>query len=148
MPGRLKLLAAPPIAALLMLIGVTTALAATSVTVYPFGVLVSPAQAYLGAQITCSPDTLQPNLAIQLSQPSGSGTGNASTIVCDNQPHFYLVPVTATSGTFQAGPATATVMWSYRTCSPSPNGPPKCVGNASSTHKTITLYQVPPPDQD
>jgi hypothetical protein len=144
---RLKLFAASPIAAFLLLVGVTTAFAASTVTVYPYGALVSPTQAVLAAQITCTPDTLQPNLTIRLVQSSGSGTGSASAIVCDSQPHYYLIPVTATTGTFQPGTATAYVEWSYKTCTTSTTGPPKCVGNASVRHQTITLYQVPPSNQ-
>lgn len=148
MPKRLRLLVAPPLATGLLVLFASTALAASEVIVYPNGALVSPTQAYLAARVTCSPDELRPDLFIGLQQPTGAGSGDAGVIACDNQPHYYAIAVTATNGTFQSGPANATVNWSFVTCTRTPGRPPNCVGNESVRHQTVTLFALPPPNQD
>jgi len=148
---------AAPLAAALTLLGGAVAFAAQSVIVYPYGAIVSPTQVYMVAQITCSPGTVftgptvvvtQPQSAELTNQPpTTSGTGTAGTVVCDSQPHYYPIVVTATLGTFAPGLAQADISYRTRTCSPSSPGPPKCVTSAAATEEMITLYQVPSPGQ-
>ena len=118
-----------PLALAATLATAATALAAAfEFNIYSPGVIASPTQVYVGTSITCDPNVSQASLSLKVVQPSGTGVGSSPPITCDGTTHYYAIPVTATSGTFQRGPAQVSDAGSYRTCQSTPTGR-QCVGN-------------------
>ena len=136
-----------PAAVIALVASATTALAsAFSFYIYSPAVIASPTQVYVGIRVICDSTTSQASLNLKLVQASGTGVGSSPPITCDGTAHYYAVPVTATSGSFQPGPATAYDAGSYRTCQPStPSSPPKCVGNVWPYVKYGTIQLVASP---
>ena len=128
-----------------VLLSVVTADAAGVVVnkIYSPGQIVSPTEVTVAAKATCDPGPRRADFSIRLVESTSSGdtTGNGTSapLTCDGREHRYIVAVDASTGTWTPGAAQVYVATFYLVCTPNPNGPPNCVGNATPFRFVTTI---------